>query len=121
MPERNPWTRLSRRVVYENPWIIVYEDQVLRPDGRPGIYGVVHFRNRAIGVVVLDEADCVLLVGQYRYPLDQYSWEIPEGGGGPDETPLAAAQRELLEETVYTGGHWEEIVRAHLSNSASDD
>jgi 8-oxo-dGTP pyrophosphatase MutT (NUDIX family) len=117
----NPWTRVARRVAYENPWIRVYEDQVVRPDARPGIYGVVHFRNRAIGVVPLDEAGRVLLVGQYRYPLDQYSWEIPEGGGGLDEDPLDAARRELAEETGYTAGHWQEILRAHLSNSVTDE
>lgn len=117
----NPWTRLSRRVAYENPWIRVYEDQVLRPDRKPGIYGVVHFLGRAIGVVPLDANDRVLLVGQYRYPLDQYSWEIPEGGAGFDEEPLVAAQRELREETGYTAGRWDEISRSHLSNSVSDE
>lgn len=117
----NPWTFLSRRLVYENPWIMLHEDQVIRPDGQPGIYGVVHYRNRAVGVVALDEQDRVLLVGQYRYTLNQYSWEIPEGGARPDETPLAGIQRELLEETGYTAGHWQEILRAYLSNSVSDE
>ena len=120
-PSKNPWKRLSRRVTYQNPWIRVDEDQVLRPDGRPGIYGVVHFMNRAIGVVALDDRDRVLLVGQYRYPLDEYSWEIPEGGGSLEEDPLAAAQRELLEETGFTAACWQPILRSHLSNSVTDE
>jgi 8-oxo-dGTP pyrophosphatase MutT (NUDIX family) len=117
----NPRTRLTRRIAYENPWITVWHDEVVRPDGQPGIYGVVHFRNRAIGVVALDERDRVLLVGQYRYPLDLYSWELPEGGAPFDEEPLAAAKRELLEETGCTAAHWQEVLRAHLSNSVSDE
>src|SRR5256885_1163250 len=118
---RNPWTRRGRTVAYQNPWIVVYHDDVLRPDGRPGIYGVVHFRNRAVGVVALDDQDRVLLVGQYRYTLDVYSWEIPEGGAPYTEEPLQAAQRELLEETGYTARHWREIARAHLSNSVTNE
>jgi 8-oxo-dGTP pyrophosphatase MutT (NUDIX family) len=120
-PTANPWSRLTRRIAYQNPWIVVYHDQVLRPDGQPGIYGVVHYQNRAIGIVALDERDRVLLVGQYRYTLDLYSWELPEGGAQSDEEPLAAAQRELLEETGYSAGRWQEILRAHLSNSVSDE
>ncbi len=120
-PTANPWTRLSRRTAYENPWITVYHDEVLRPDGRPGVYGVVHFRNRAVGVVALDERDRVLLVGQYRYTLSVYSWEIPEGGAPDGEDPLEAARRELREETGYTAERWELLLRAHLSNSVSDE
>lgn len=117
----NPWTRLARRAIYRNPWIAVYEDQVLRPDRQPGIYGVVHFLSRAVGAVAVDEHDRVLLVGQYRYTLDVYSWEIPEGGALHHETPLEAIQRELLEETGYRAASWQEIGRAHLSNSVSDE
>jgi 8-oxo-dGTP pyrophosphatase MutT (NUDIX family) len=121
-PEDNPWRRVSRRIGYENPWVKVYHDDVIRPDGQPGIYGVVHFGHLAIGVVPLDlERDEVLLVGQYRYTLDHYSWEIPEGGGDLDEDPEAAARRELVEETGYRGGDWRELCRAELSNSVTDE
>jgi 8-oxo-dGTP pyrophosphatase MutT (NUDIX family) len=119
--EVNPWKRLSRRQVYENPWIRLDEDQVIRPDGKPGIYGVVHFKNRAVGVVPLDDNNRILLVGQFRYTLDVYSWEIPEGGVPLDEDPLSGAQRELLEETGFTAKTWRELGRAHLSNSVSDE
>jgi 8-oxo-dGTP pyrophosphatase MutT (NUDIX family) len=119
--ELNPWRRVSRRVAYDNPWIQILHDDVVRPDGKPGIYGVVHFRHLAIGVVPLDADDRVLLVGQYRYTIDHYSWEIPEGGGDFGEEPEAAARRELVEETGYGGGEWRELCRAELSNSVTDE
>ena len=84
-PEANPWTRRARRVAYDNPWITVYHDDVVRPDGEPGIYGFVHYKNRAVAVVPIDDDGHVLLVGQYRYTLDKYSWEVPEGGAAPGE------------------------------------
>jgi 8-oxo-dGTP pyrophosphatase MutT (NUDIX family) len=120
-PESNPWRRVSRRVAYDNPWIEILHDDVIRPDGEPGIYGVVHFKHLAIGVVPMDAQDRVLLVGQFRYTMDRYSWEVPEGGGDFDEDPEAAARRELVEETGYRGGVWRELCRAELSNSVSDE
>jgi 8-oxo-dGTP pyrophosphatase MutT (NUDIX family) len=119
--ERNPWRRLSSRPIYENPWIRVREDQVIRPDGNPGIYGVVELQNWAIGVVALADDGDTFLVGQYRYTLDLYSWEIPEGGGAKHETPLAAAQRELREEAGITAARWTYLGEVHLSNSVSDE
>ena len=116
-----PWVRHSRRVAYENPWIVVFHDEVTRPDGQPGIYGVVHLRTRAVGVVAFDRDDRVLLVGQHRYTLDRYSWEIPEGGSPLDEDPLEGAQRELAEETGYSGGTWHELIRFTESNSVTDE
>ena len=119
--ESNPWRRLSSRPIYANPWIKVREDQVIRPDGNPGIYGVVEFQSWAIGVVPLTEDGDTFLVGQYRYTLDLYSWEIPEGGGAKTETPLAGAQRELREETGLVASTWTYLGEAHLSNSATDE
>ena len=116
-----PWRRHRRHVAYENAWITIWHDEVTRPDGNPGIYGVVHFANAAVGVVALDDRDRVLLVGQHRYALDTYSWEIPEGGVPFDEDPLDGARRELLEETGYEADMWRELVRFDLSNSVSDE
>jgi len=118
---RNPWTTLSGRLVYENPWISVREDQVLHPDGHPGIYGVVQFKHKAVGVLPVDELGRIWLVGQYRYPIQRYSWEIPEGGGHGDETAEEAARRELREETGLSAGRLELISTSHLSNSVSDE
>lgn len=117
----NPWTTLSSRLIYENPWIRLREDQVLRPDGQAGIYGVVQFKNRAVGVLPVDEQGRVWLVGQHRYPLDAYSWEIPEGGCPESETPEATALRELREETGLIAARLELVATAHLSNSVSDE
>ena len=116
-----PWRRRSRRVGYANPWITVWHDEVDRPDGSPGIYGTVHFENRAVGVVVLDADDRILLVGQHRYTLDTYSWELPEGGVPPGEAAIDGARRELHEETGVEATDWRELLRFHLSNSITDE
>jgi 8-oxo-dGDP phosphatase len=116
-----PWLRHARRTEYENAWITVWHDDVTRPDGGGGIYGVVHFANLAAGVVVLDEHDRVCLVGQHRYTLDEWSWEIPEGGVPPGEAPLDGIRRELREETGIDATEWVELARVHLSNSISDE
>ena len=116
-----PGQRRTRRVAYENDWITVWHDAVDRPDGSPGIYGVVHFANLAVGVVVLDADDRVLLVGQHRYSLDAYSWEIPEGGVPAGESAIDGARRELREETGVEADEWRELRRLHLSNSVSDE
>lgn len=116
----NPWRTVSTRVVYENPWIRVREDEVVRPDGLPGIYGVVHFRNVAVGVLAVEDG-ALWLVGQYRYPLGLYSWEIPEGGCPEGEDPLEAGKRELEEETGFRARRWTKMGQAHLSNSVSDE
>lgn len=116
-----PWRRHARRVGYQNPWITIWHDDVTRPDGEPGIYGVVHFENSAVGVVAIDEHDRVVLVGQHRYAFDERSWEIPEGGSPLDEDSLEGAKRELLEETGLRARTWREIGRWQLSNSVTDE
>ena len=121
MEEVNPWTTLERKEIYDNNWINVNEHQVINPSGGPGIYGVVHFKNLAIGILPLDEHNNTWLVGQYRYPLQAYSWEIPEGGGPLGLDPLDSAKRELIEETGLAATDWTEIQRMHLSNSVSDE
>ncbi|MCC7505375.1 MAG: NUDIX hydrolase [Saprospiraceae bacterium] len=117
----NPWQTLSEKTAYDNPWISVSHREVLNPSGGPGIYGVVHFKNTAIGIVPLDAEGYTWLVGQYRYTLQQYSWEIPEGGGPLGADPLLAAQRELLEETGIRAARWTPLLEIHPSNSVSDE
>jgi 8-oxo-dGTP pyrophosphatase MutT (NUDIX family) len=117
----NPWTTLSGAVQYDNKWINVTEYQVLNPAGGKGIYGKIHFKNKAIGIVAVDAQDNTWLVGQFRYTLNEFCWEIPEGGGPLNEDPLAAAKRELKEETGVTAGKWTLLTRLHTSNSVTDE
>ncbi|MFZ4633116.1 MAG: NUDIX domain-containing protein [Saprospiraceae bacterium] len=118
---QNPWQTLQVNEVYNNPWIRVTHRDVLNPAGNPGIYGVVHFKNIAIGVLPLDREGYTWLVGQYRYTLERYSWEIPEGGGPLGLDPLEAAQRELVEETGIRAKKWTPLMKVHLSNSVTDE
>lgn len=117
----NPWQTLSSEEKYDNRWINVTEYQVLNPAGGKGIYGKVHFKNKAIGIVALDENNNTWLVGQWRYTLNEWSWEIPEGGGPLHDDPLQSAKRELKEETGLIAKQWTLIQRVHLSNSVSDE
>ncbi len=117
----NPWKTLSTRPLYDNPWISVREDQVINPKGGKGIYGVVHFKNKAIGIIPVDEEGYTWLVGQYRYALEEYCWEIPMGGGPLAIDILESARRELQEETGFTAAKWTMIARIHTSNSVTDE
>lgn len=117
----NPWKILSEKEEYDNPWINVTEYSVLNPSGGKGIYGKVHYKNRAVGILPLDNQMFTYLVGQYRFPIDQYSWEIPEGGCPEGSIPLEAAQRELEEETGLKALSWELLLEMRLSNSVSDE
>ncbi|EKB49682.1 NUDIX domain-containing protein [Cecembia lonarensis] len=119
--ENNPWTTKSKKTVYENPWIILEEHEVINPAGNDGIYGKVSFKNKALGIIPLDDDGNTWLVGQYRYPLDEYSWEIPMGGGPIGLEILDSAKRELKEETGLTAEKWTEIMRIHTSNSVTDE
>jgi len=121
MEELNPWTIKDSKKIYENNWIALTEHQVINPSGGQGIYGEVHFRNYAIGILPLDKNMNTWLVGQYRFPLKAYSWEIVEGGGPLHLPLLDSAKRELLEETGLSATDWQEIQRMHLSNSVSDE
>lgn len=117
----NPWKTKSIKTAYQNNWIEVEHHEVVNPSGNDGIYGKVHFKNLAIGIIPIDENNNTWLVGQYRYPINQYSWEIPEGGGKIGVEPLESAKRELLEECGLIATEWTEILQMHLSNSVSDE
>lgn len=124
MPDKNainPWTTLSGEVNYENPWIKVTEYKVITPAGSEGIYGKIHYKNLGIGIIPLDKDDNIWLVGQYRYTLNEFHWELPEGGGPLSEDPLESAKRELREETGMTAKKWTHLLTVNPSNSTSDE
>ena len=118
---RNPWTILAEKHIYENPWMKVTEFDVINPKGGKGIYGKVHFKNIGTGILALDAQLNTYLVGQFRFTLNQYSWEIPEGGSQIGEDPLETAKRELLEETGLVAHKWTKLLDMHLTNSIADE
>lgn len=121
MSEHNPWKTVSSRIAYRNAWISVREDEVIRPDGAPGIYSVVETRT-AVGVVAVDQSGNLYMVGQWRYPVGEYSWEIVEGGGEAGEDPLLTAKRELQEEAGLEAEHWLQLgPEVHLTNCHSSE
>ncbi len=118
----NPWQTVFTRETYANPWIRVREDQVLKPTGGPGIYGVVEYKNIAVGVIPIDAEGHTWLVGQWRYCHGRYEWEIPEGGCPAGEAPMEAAKRELLEETGIVATTIQPLLTGiQLSNSTSNE
>jgi 8-oxo-dGTP pyrophosphatase MutT (NUDIX family) len=117
----NPWTTLSVRKVYGNPWLELWEERCLDPSGRPALYGRVSFCNKAVGIIPLDDQGQTWLVGQYRYCLNRYSWEIPMGGSPHPADVLESARRELREETGLSARRWEQILCVHTSNSVTDE
>ncbi len=119
--EKNPWTIIDEKKIYDNKWIALTEYAVVNPSGGEGIYGKVHFKNVAVGIIALDDHEQIWLVGQFRFTLNQYSWEIPEGGSPVGTDPLESAKRELKEETGIVATSWKPLLTMHLSNSVSDE
>lgn len=118
---KNPWKTLSKKDIYDNKWIHVEEHQVINPGGGKGIYGVVSFKNKAIAIIPIDQNGNTWLVGQYRYTLNEYSWEVPMGGGPVENDILDSAKRELKEETGLSAQVWQNLGRIHTSNSVTDE
>jgi len=116
-----PWKAGSERVAFESAWITVTEQTTIAPTGKPAPYGLVRFKNLAVAVLPIDEDGRIVLVGQHRFPLGNYSWELPEGGSPQGEDPLEGAKRELAEETGLEAANWREVMRAELSNSVTDE
>jgi 8-oxo-dGTP pyrophosphatase MutT (NUDIX family) len=116
-----PWTPGAERVAFESGWIRVTDQTAIAPTGRPAPYGLVRFKNLAVAVLPIHEDGTVTLVGQHRFPLGDYSWELPEGGSPLDEDPLDGAKRELAEETGLAAAEWREVMRTQLSNSVTDE
>jgi 8-oxo-dGTP pyrophosphatase MutT (NUDIX family) len=122
MSKRRKWDIRTGRTVYDNPWISVREYQAVAPTGADALYGLVHMKRLALGVLPIDSDGSTFLVGQERFAFGRWSWELPEGGGGDDAPPLHSAQRELAEECGLRAGQWSELLRdVQLSNSVTDE
>lgn len=119
--KNNPWKVLESKSVYENNWISVEHNSVLNAANNKGVYGVVHFKNIAVGVIPIDNEGNTWIVGQHRFPLNCYSWEIPEGGCPINTSPLETAKRELKEETGIVAKEWSELLKIHTSNSVCNE
>lgn len=115
------WKKLSSKVIYDNPWMTVVEDRVINPSGGQNDYGHIRFKTCAVAIIPIDDDGYTWIVGQDRYTLGEYSWEVPMGGAPKGEDALAAAKRELREETGLKAEHWTEVMRLHTSNSITDE
>ncbi len=115
------WGRRTERLVYDNPWITLREYDAEAPTGAHTVYGVVSFKNQAMGVLPIFDDGSIVMVGQARFPLGDYSWEIPEGGAPLGEDPLAGARRELREEAGLEAADWRHVLSFQLSNSVTDE
>ena len=113
--KENPWQTKESKEVYNNPWIRVVENKVINPKGGDGIYGVVHFKNVAIAIIPIDSDGYTYLVGQYRYTMNSYEWEVPMGGGLKENSNLESAKRELLEETGIVAENWQIILKPYTT------
>ena len=118
---KNPWVTISSKEIYDNQWIALSEDEVINPGCGKSLYSHVSFKNNAIGIIPLDDQNNTWLVGQHRYPLDEYSWEIPMGGGPIVNSDLESAKRELAEETGITASDWSLLLKIHTSNSVTNE
>jgi len=115
------WKTLDSRIVYDNPWITLREDRVINPGGGQNNYGHIHFKKKAVAVVPIDDDGNTWIVGQDRYTLGEYSWEVPMGASEDGENPLETAHRELKEETGLSAGSMTQLMRLHTSNSITDE
>ena len=120
-PHGTPWRDNGSRAVFENAWMAVTEHDAVAPTGRPATYGKVHFKNLALAILPLHDDGTVTLVGQHRFAMMDYVWEIPEGGGALDVDPLESAKRELREEAGLEAAEWREVLRFQISNSLTDE
>lgn len=121
LPPARPWQDHGSRTVYDNPWLALTEHEATAPTGLAATYGVLRPKNVAVGVLPLHSDGTVTLVGQSRFALMNYSWEMPEGGAPFDEAPLDGAKRELAEEAGLSARIWREVLRMELSNSMTDE
>jgi 8-oxo-dGTP pyrophosphatase MutT (NUDIX family) len=117
----NPWVVTAQKRGFENDWFVIDEHEAINPAGKPARYDVIRPRRLAVGVVPLEADGSVHLIGQWRFPLKRYSWEIPEGGAEFGEDAESGVRRELAEEAGVSAGRLVKILEMDLSNSLTDE